>query len=189
MNSCLPFPRGTSMADLTRAGITPTATMWDRILGQKYEVQDDKHSTGLPVILMAVQVEAKLTLDTTYYGLLYAFDTDSKDWGRQLSTAAASNTTGALAVPIDDHYKLGRAFLEMDIIWVILKGPGYATTAAADCSLTAHDPIISGATGRLYKTQAAATHTVLGTIDATTTTEDQNVLVFWDIDLKKEVSS
>ena len=189
MNSCLPFPRGSTMSDLGRSGITPTAAMWSQILGQKYEVQDDLHSTGLPVILLVVRLETAFTTSADYFGLLYPFDADSKDFGRELQSAAASNSAGALAVPLDDHYSKSQALLANDLVYVILSGPGYGATAASGCNLTAHDPITSGSTGRLQATIATAAQTVLGTIDGSTAAEDANVLVFWDIDLKKEVSN
>jgi hypothetical protein len=200
MDTNLPFPEGKSMTDLGNGicvdGPTLDANSYLGIAGQTYEVPDRDHisdagttvakASGKRRKLIAIKNGASAF---TIARKFYAWGTGAGDWGRR---AEASNTVlgaGKSGFSIPDSYPVGTVIPAYDIFYGQLEGPNLVLSETGTFNLTAHDPIASDSGGYVNGAAAAATETVLGTIDQSGTDEDTEVLVHLAIDLRPEVSS
>ena len=194
LNSNLPFPRGGTASDFGLPGVTTSDTWLDKWEGQEFEVDDTRHGTGHKVRLRIVKNDTGAVI--TPANQLLRFNTNAKDFGRRI--AGVSNSKATVCVPIDDEYNYNgttvvaspQTIPDDDLFYVVIKGPNYVMTDAANVGLAAHDNIVSdGSTGTMYKSPALAGEFSPGTIDAATVAEDTAVLVWVDVNFKTAATS
>jgi hypothetical protein len=177
----LPFPRGKTGATLVKFGTTLTSTFRDDLVGQTFPVEDKIHGTNRTLRLRIVRNVSggALTVANLANRFLAYRLTTAGDLGRNVT--GLTGTIGMQGRPIDDYYNEETALTSIaanDLFYVVDEGPCYATTAAADASLTHGEPVTCDALGALYKTKAVEGHHEMGQyIGATTTTEDQKVVI------------
>ncbi len=174
-DSGLPFPRGATYGD----GIaTLDAAYGKHLLGNVYEVNDTEHGTGKKVKLMAVKLEANVTIPGTAaipLHKLYAFGTTALDFGRNLTGTLAG--AGVVCVPLDDAYAGAKALLANDVVWALVEGPCSLATGATSVNLAQHAAVASDAVGCVAAAAATAGQFVVGTVDEATTDESTEVVV------------
>jgi len=195
MDTNLPFPEGSSMTDLgrgvTQDGVDLDANSFLGIAGQTYEVSDVDHYNEAGTLIAAFSGKRRKLIAIkngatakTIARKFYAWGTSAGNWGR---VAEASNTAleaGKSGFSIPDSYPVGTVIPAYDIFYGQLEGPNLVLSETGTYNLTAHDPIASDASGYVNGATGAAGEAVLGTIDASGSDENTEVLVHLAIDLK-----
>ncbi len=133
--SGLPFPRGTTFSQCSKAGLNPLVTLADttakNLEGRKFQVPDTIHNTGEFIVLRVVKNHNGSALGTTR--LIHKFSTASKDdWGHRIAGVADANGT-LMGKPMDDAYWYGTentanhdvfsTIPDNDLFYVVEEGP------------------------------------------------------------------
>jgi len=165
----LPFARGDT-ADLGE--LSWDTTVFKHLVGRKYWVDDSVHGTGSQVCLRLCRAESAITVARKFVD----WGTDAGDFGRYV--ADLTPTAGAPTKPLDDKYTVGDTIPANSLFYVVEEGPCYCTTEGSSVNLSAGDPVATDTSGCVNGTAAAAGETVIGQIDAASTTTGENVLVW-----------
>jgi len=147
----LPFPRGDTYFQGTNISASDPDML--NLLGKTFVVEDDLHSSGRAVELMAVQFKANVT--------------KSRGVMAELNTANSINRVmrgyntivGGLAHAVDDAYS-GKTIATNDVGYVVVGGPVFADSDLdVFATISTHGAVTWDSTGRIRNAGSFATAT------------------------------
>lgn len=175
----LPFPRGSTLNE--DGLLTLTGTEFAALEGTIYEVPDTVHNTGRTVLLRLVRNGSGNAITVARKGIEFS-TAASKDWGGV--AAGICNTAGAVGKPIDDAYTVGKSIADDDYFYVVEAGPCYIVTEASSVNLAAGASVAFDNTGAVNGAAATEAEFIVGVLDAASTDESTNVLVWVEPGIK-----
>ncbi|MFZ5832397.1 MAG: hypothetical protein ACOY3P_20110 [Planctomycetota bacterium] len=171
----LPFPRGQTWSYFGKAGVTVPDTDANQLMGQLFTVDDTIHDSGKDVTLRLVRNDSGAAITVARRCCGFA-GVDAEEYGGAVDGYVGA--AGEVGKPIDDAYPVGTVIPANDYFYVVDAGPCKVKTSASTVNLAVHSAVTVDASGYVGGSKPTVDQAVLGVIDAASTDEATEVLIY-----------